>query len=101
MITTRQWLIPDDDWYQTIIDSRRWLIPDKNNTNVYTAYIDLKKAFDYVDRDMLLYKLLKLGVDGKIYRSIKSMYEKTIAAIKINKKHNEMVRLSVWRRAKK
>ena len=58
----------------------------KNNTNVYTAYIDLKKAFDYVDRDMLLYKLLKLGVDGKIYQSIKSMYEKTIATIKINNK---------------
>jgi len=40
-----------------------------SSTNVYkyTDYIDLKKAFDYVDRDMLLYKLLKLGIDGKMY----------------------------------
>jgi hypothetical protein len=47
----------------------------KNNENTYVAFIDLKRAFDFVDRDMLQYKLLRSGIDGKIYTVIKSMYE--------------------------
>ena len=61
----------------------------KNNANVFTAYIDLKKAFDFVDRDLMLYKLLLLGVDGNIYNSIKSVYKHTTSTIKINNKLTE------------
>ena len=56
----------------------------RNNTNVYSTFIDLKKAFDFIDRDMLLYKLLLNNVDGKIYHSIKSIYAETSACIRIN-----------------
>ena len=38
----------------------------RNSTNVYVTFIDLKKASDFIDRDMLLYKLLLNNVDGKI-----------------------------------
>ncbi len=31
----------------------------------YIAFIDMEKAFDCVDRNLLLYKLLSLGVGGK------------------------------------
>lgn len=58
----------------------------RNNDNVYTAFVDLKKAFDFVDRDMLLYKLLLNGIDGKVYESVKSMYESTTSCIRINDK---------------
>ena len=51
---------------------------------MYTTFIDLKKAFDFIDRDMLLYKLLLNNVDGKIYHSIKSIYTETSACISIN-----------------
>ena len=37
----------------------------RNNKNVFTAFIDLKKCFDFIDRDVLLYKLLLHKVDGK------------------------------------
>ena len=37
----------------------------KNNSSVFTAYIDLKKCFDFIDRDMLLYKLLINNIDGE------------------------------------
>ena len=41
----------------------------------YCAFIDFTKAFDYVVRDILWYKLIKLGVRGQILKVIKSMYE--------------------------
>jgi hypothetical protein len=33
---------------------------------------------------MLLYKLLRSGIDGKIYTAIKSMYEQTVSCARIN-----------------
>ena len=63
----------------------------KNNSNVFTAFIDLKRCFDYVDRDMLLYKLLLHHIDWKFYNSIKSIYTSTMSVIRINNKL--MVRL--------
>ena len=38
----------------------------RNNVLVFASFIDLKKAFDFIDRDMLLYKLLLHKIDGKI-----------------------------------
>ena len=61
----------------------------KNNSNVFTAFIDLKRCFNYVDRDMLLYKLLLHHIDGKFYNSIKSIYTSTVSAIRINNKLTE------------
>ena len=43
----------------------------RNNTTVFAAFIDLQKAFDFVDRNMLLYKLLLSNINGKMYDSIK------------------------------
>ncbi len=45
----------------------------RNNPSVFAAYIDLRKCFDFIDRDMMLYKLLLNNIDGKIYDSIKSI----------------------------
>ena len=56
----------------------------RNNANVHTTFIDLKKAFDFIDRDMLLYKLLLNNIDGKVYNSVKSIYAETSACIRIN-----------------
>ena len=33
----------------------------------YVAYIDAEKAFDKIDREMLLYKAMINGLDGKMY----------------------------------
>ena len=47
-------------------------------------FIDLEKAFDWVDRDLLLYAVLKLNIDGKVYFAIKAMYTNTFSCLKIN-----------------
>ncbi len=43
------------------------LIAHVINTNgrLLCAFVDFSKAFDYVVRDILWYKLIKLGVRGK------------------------------------
>ena len=35
----------------------------------------MEKAFDRVNRDLLLLRLLEYGIDGKLYNSIKKMYD--------------------------
>ena len=50
------------------------------------TFIVLKKAFDVIDRDMVLYKLLLNNIDGKIYESIKTIYANKSACIRLNRK---------------
>ena len=46
---------------------------DKNKS-LYTFFVDFSKAFDYVIRENLWYKMIKVGVNGKILTIIRSMY---------------------------
>ena len=41
---------------------------------LYCAFIDFPKAFDYIVRENLWYKMIKLGLRGNILNIIKSMY---------------------------
>ena len=50
---------------------------------VYVAFVDFSKFFDKINRHIMLYKLLKYGISGKIYQIIKSVYNDTSFAIKI------------------
>lgn len=58
-----------------------------NNERLYCAFIDFTKAFDFVVRDVLWYKLLKIGVRGKMFDIIKSIY----TSVKSKVKHNNHV----------
>ena len=48
-----------------------------SNEYLYCCFVDFTnlKAFDYVGRDILWYKLIKIGVRGRMLDIIKSMYE--------------------------
>ena len=46
----------------------------KDKKKLYCAFIDLRKAFDSVSRASLWYKMIKAGIDGKIFDVIRSMY---------------------------
>ena len=54
--------------------------------STFVSYIDAEKAFDRVDRELLFYKLLKNGVNGKFYRSLNDMYSTCLSAINLNGK---------------
>ena len=44
----------------------------------------MQKAFDWVDRDLLKYKLLSIGINGKIFNAIDQLYKKTVSCGKLN-----------------
>ena len=52
------------------------LIQDRidQRKSTYVSFIDFEKAFDWINRDLLLYKLIMNGIDGKFYFAIKSLY---------------------------
>ncbi len=54
----------------------------KNET--FCCFVDLKKAFDSVDRDCLWFKLLSLGVHGNFYNALKSLYSDVSCAVRVN-----------------
>ena len=53
---------------------------------LYCAFVDFTKAFDYIVRDNLWYKLVKLGLRGKILNILKSMYSSVKSRVKFDNK---------------
>ena len=45
------------------------------NRKLYVAFIDFEKAFDSISRKLLWPILLRNGIKGKLYKSVRSMYE--------------------------
>lgn len=49
---------------------------------LYVCFVDFTKAFDYVHRGALYYKLIKRGVNGKLLKIICSMYDNAKCRVK-------------------
>ena len=60
-----------------------------HNKKLYCAFVDFSKAFDYVVRDNLWFKLIELGVRGKILNVIMSMYNNVKSKVKFNNEKGE------------
>ncbi len=58
-------------------------------SETFCAYIDMQKAFDYLDRDLLLLKLPRLGIDGTFYFALKSTLFDTSACIRLNGNYSD------------
>ena len=56
------------------------------NKRLYCAFVDLKKCFDSINRHALWYKLYKSGIQGKLLRIIRDMYNKVSSCVG---SHNE------------
>jgi hypothetical protein len=54
------------------------------NLSTYAAFIDISKAFPSVWRDGLWLRLWKYGIRGKLWRIVKSIYEKTESCVLVN-----------------
>ena len=66
----------------------------KRNSKFYSCFVDFEKAFDRVPRDILLQKLKKLGLGGKIFNVIKSMYSGDSARIKLGDKMTNPIKIN-------
>ena len=54
-----------------------------NHSQLFLCYVDLKKAFDSIQHNLLWKKLHALGVSGQIIRVLQSMYAKATARVKL------------------
>ena len=55
-----------------------------SNEPTFVGFIDLRKAFDCVDRNLLFYKLLKNGISGRMYNCLKNIYANCESAVNVN-----------------
>ena len=63
----------------TVLRNRKQLGKD-----TFLAFIDYKKAFDSVERNLLLYKLAKTGINGRMYQAISSLYSNPRSRVVLN-----------------
>ena len=63
----------------TIINNRKL-----SRQSTYVSFIDFHKAFDTVNRNLLWFKLMSIGISGKILDAIQSLYERVQCTVKVN-----------------
>ena len=56
----------------------------KSKLRTYTAFIDFKKAYVSIDRNLLWQKLIRVGVKGRTLRAVKSLYCSVSSCVRIN-----------------
>ena len=60
----------------TILRNRK-----EQGKDTFLAFIDFKKAFDTVERNLLFFKLAAIGINGKIYKAIASLYSNPMSRV--------------------
>ena len=72
----------------------------KNRQNLskstFACFIDMQKAFDWVDRNLLFYRLLLYNITGKMYKAIVAMYQNTQFCIKLNESFTDWFQVHNW-----
>lgn len=56
----------------------------EDGEDTFVCFVDFKKAFDWINRDLMNYKLLNAGVRGKFYNALKALYKAPVACLQIN-----------------
>ena len=57
-----------------------------NGDDTFVCFVDLRKAFDSVNRDLLWYKLRHYyGVEDKFLSILQGMYEEVLSCVRVNK----------------
>ena len=54
------------------------------NLQTFLTFIEFSKAFDYVETEFLLHKLLNIGIEGKVYNLVKSIYSNPLSCVQLN-----------------
>ena len=61
----------------------------KNNKKIFACFVDFKKAFDTIPRDVLFTKLLGQGITGKFFNILKTFYTNDNCCVKLGNKITE------------
>ena len=69
------------------------IIKNRNSENksTFCAFVDMEKAFDWVNRDLLLYRLLEHKITGRMYHAVQSLLSNTQSCVQLDKDtHTEL-----------
>ena len=66
----------------------------------FVLYIDFQKAFDLVNRDLLAYRFIKTGINGKLYHAICSLYSVPESCVRVNEFLTNCFFNSLWCQAR-
>ena len=67
----------------------------KERKKLFCAFIDYRKAFDFVDRTSLWMKLISTGINGNLLRVIHNLYAGAKSCVKLNGKMSEYFNCNV------
>ena len=56
----------------------------EDNDMLWVVFVDFKKAFDSVRRDLLIERCMNLGISGQFLQAICMLYDKVIMRVKVN-----------------
>jgi len=56
----------------------------KNKQDTFACFVDFARAFDSIDHDLLVYKLIQKGIDGKFLNILKNSYKSMCGIIRLN-----------------
>ena len=76
------------------IANRAYINRSQNNKTILFAMVDLKKAYDSINRKMLIHTLVKFRIDPKILDKIVGMYATDETTIKLGRQ-KEKIRVTV------
>ena len=68
----------------TILENRL-----KKKKETFACFVDARKAFDRVDRDLLWFRLISMGISGTFLTALRSLYKGVKACVRINGKMTE------------
>jgi len=63
----------------------------RSKKRLYSCFVDYAKAFDTVCREALLFKLWKMGIQGKFFNCLQHMYTNSSAKVKLLNKLSEKI----------
>ena len=82
--TTSQLLSMIEEWHQALL----------NKNNIDCVYLDIQKAFDTVPHQLLLYKVYRIGIKGKLYEWIKDFLTDRSFTVKIKDQQSKTHRIT-------
>ena len=50
---------------------------------IISCFVDFSKAFDSIPRETLFNKLVNIGINGKFFNNLKTLYENDICRVKL------------------
>ena len=66
-----------------------------DNKRLYCIFVDLKKCFDSINRNIMWYKMNKLGIKGKLLRIVRDMYNKVKSCVRNRNKISDFFEYGV------